>query len=170
MVWRGIDASPDGLYSGFFMMAFLGFAFVFWPAYTPLAVFNSLPQKTVREVLGGITCLLGLGVAAYFLWQLFSRPIAVAAVDKGLQYRFFYPHWLVAQVAYGIATLSLPFCSPSVFLRLFGLLLLGSHLTAHYLYADAYPSVFCFLAALASACLYLHIAQSRGDAIVYASD
>ncbi len=161
LVWLGVNGKLPAPWLGLFTYGFLFFAFVFWPAFAPLAVYRAEPITGVRKNVVRAACILGRIAALFFLYHLLTQPVGVVVAGGHLRYLFYYPYWLPAQLTYGFATIITPFFGRSRWLYVFGVLVGLGHFTARAYFLPAHPSAFCFFAALASGVLWLRIRAGR---------
>ena len=149
----GLTATATQLYSFF--------SHVLWPVYVPVAAWLIEPDHHRRRLLA-VVCFAGLGVGAYLTYAMFAYPIVAVPIGGHIDYAS--PHFYVA-VSMGLyltaTTVSL-ILSSHRWVRLFGLLALGSALAAYALYARWFISVWCFFAAAMSVVVALHLLAARG--------
>ena len=90
------------------------------------------------------------------------NPIVAQPVGKHINYES--PHFYIAAVLLGYlaATTVSQMLSSHRWVRWFGVLALTSAIVAYMVYAQWFISVWCFLAALLSGVIYLHV-RSRPD-------
>jgi hypothetical protein len=139
---------------------FLMLALVFWPVYAPLATLIAEPDRSRRRWIA--VCLsAGLAVSIYFFLSLSALPrtasiegghIAYSAdPDLPLMIRFFYP---------AATSLSLMLSSHRMIAVSGFVIFLGS-VVSYWMYWNAFTSVWCFFAAMASALLVVHFGMAR---------
>lgn len=132
------------------------FSHVLWPIYVPIAVWYAEPQGTRRRWLLG---LMGVGiiVGVFLLYGMGTNPISARLVGQHIDYDS--PHFFViaALIGYFSATTVSQLFSSHRWVRMFGVLALASAAVAYLAYAQWFISVWCFLAALLSGVIYLHV-------------
>jgi hypothetical protein len=138
------------------------FSHVFWPVYVPVAAWLIEPDRNRRRALAAV-CLAGLGVGAYLLYAMFAYPIVATPVGGHIDYAS--PHFYIAASMglYLTATTVSLILSSHRWVRLFGVLCLGSAVAAYAFYAHWFISVWCFFAAAMSIVVALHLIAARGE-------
>lgn len=160
LLWLRLAETPDGSTAAAPALLFLLLAEVFWPVYAPLAVLPIEPSPRRRMLMRA--CLAaGIGVAAYLLWLLATRPFAAAIVEGHIVYAMEYRHSDAIGAFYLAATgLPLVLSSRRTVVALGAVILIGSA-TAYAFYRVSFVSVWCFFAAAASVVLVAHFAWAR---------
>lgn len=139
---------------------FLTLALVFWPVYVPLATLLSEPDRARRLWLW--VCLAaGLSVAVYFFISLGTFP-RTASIDGGhIVYSSDPDLPLLIGLFYPLATsLSLMLSSHRMIAASGVVGFLGS-VVSYWMYWNAFTSVWCFFAAIASGLIILHFERAR---------
>jgi hypothetical protein len=138
------------------------FSHVLWPVYVPVASWLIEPDRNRRRFLAAV-CLAGLGVGAYLLYAMFAYPIVATPVGGHIDYAS--PHFYIAASMglYLTATTVSLILSSHRWVRLFGVLCLGSAVAAYAFYAHWFISVWCFFAAAMSIVVALHLIAARGE-------
>lgn len=160
LLWLGLPLAPGGATSTGLTFVYLLFAQVFWPVYAPVAVLLIEPHERRRQLM--LLCLAaGLGVGAYMLWGILTRPFGAILLDDHIVYVTDHRHSDAIAVFYFAAT-SLPLIvsSQRAVVALGGVILLGSAV-AYAVYWQAFVSVWCFFAAAASVVILCHFERSR---------
>lgn len=136
------------------------FSHVLWPVYVPIAAWLIEPDRNRRRMLA-VVCLAGLGVGAYLLYAMFAYPIVATPVGGHIDYVS--PHFYIAASMglYLTATTVSLILSSHRWVKLFGVLALGSAVAAYALYARWFISVWCFFAAGMSVVVALHLLAAR---------
>lgn len=133
----------------FWAYGFLFFAFILWPFYFPSASFF-LEQKGWRKGLQLFTWGVGCMIALYLGLHLFTKPLEVSVVNQCLRYQMEIPFTKLGDVIY-LFTVALPgLVSSHKVLRIFSVVLIASFVFSQWLYAQTFPSVWCFFAAVLS--------------------
>jgi len=153
-IWLALDANrapPEAL-----SVAYLFFAQIFWPAYTPLAVLLMEAEKRRRWALM-ILLVTGLVVSGGLAVILTRHDYSVRLVRHSLQYasdRQFENYWIGLYI---LATVAPLLISPHRYVMAFGVtVLVGSVVTAYAFYYAA-ASVWCYFAAIGSVFVFLHM-------------
>ena len=148
-----VSAKPSCL-SGTMAYAFLAFAFVLWPTYVPASVLLVEKNKDRRTMIIG--CLvIGIMTSLYLLIALIKNPLTVTAETGHIAYLINLP-WSWGIFPYWFAT-----AGSCIFSRYKLITWLGATVTLGVIYAamsygNAFPSVWCFFAAVASLLIYFH--------------
>jgi hypothetical protein len=135
--------------------AYSFFSHVLWPVYVPVAVLLIEPPGWRRRALLMFVAA-GIAVGAYLFYILVAYPVVSRPTGQHIEYVS--PHFFAAAVM----TLYLMSTSVSLMLstyrtvKFFGVLAVLSFAAAYFFYATWFISVWCFLAALLSAVVYLH--------------
>jgi MFS family permease len=150
-VWLYMNGTIENSSLGVFAQyAYLSFAWVLWPVYTPLAIF-------IAENIGWrkIVCILclGLGIFVSYIGLIFlaNEPLFTTVIGHSINYGISYPS---ENLIYGISVLIPLLISSVKGLWIFGLLLLISFIISQLIYGYAFTSVWCFFAAAISIALY----------------
>jgi len=157
-LWVSISAQGEPPRS--LIVAYLFFAQLFWPIYTPLSVLLMESEKRRRWAL---FVLLGVGlmVSGILAAVLVQSEYSVSVVSKSLNYKT--EHAFEEQLIglYMVAISAPLFISRHRYVMAFGAtVLMGSFVTAlAFSYASA--SVWCFFAAIASVFVFLHIRRRK---------
>ena len=138
------------------------FSHVLWPVYVPVAVLLMEPAGWRRRVLLAFVAA-GAAVGAYLLYVLVAFPVVSRPTGQHIEYVS--PHFFAAltMTLYLVSTALSPLLSTHRLVKLFGVLALLSFGAAYAFYATWFISVWCFLAALLSAVIYLHFLLRRRE-------
>lgn len=133
--------------------AYALFAFVLWPVFIPFAIGRLEPETRRRKMLYAVQ-LVGVAVAVYLLYSHTDSPVTSEIVNSSVVYAnsHFYGGWVIA--FYFVATIGSCLLSSRRLVNLFGALTLFAALTAYWVYATSFVSVWCFLAAVLSLIVY----------------
>ena len=136
------------------------FSHVLWPIYVPLAVgaMETVPWR--KEAIRGFGAA-GIAVGLYLGFYIVTLPVAAAVVGRHIIYASPHFHLLPVMALYLAATTVSCFFSSHAFVRLFGVLALGSFIAAYLVNAMATVSIWCFFAAILSLLIYLHLRYRR---------
>jgi hypothetical protein len=160
LLWLQLPQAPHGSIATGLVFLFLFFAEVFWPIYAPTAVLLAEPDERRRRLMR--LCLAaGIGVGAYLLWGLVTRPPDAVILDGHIVYRTGSLNFTAVALAYLAATgLPLLLSSQRTVVVLGAIVLVGSTV-AYIFYWEAFVSVWCFFAAAASVVILCHFEWSR---------
>ncbi|SFL74155.1 hypothetical protein SAMN05421863_1003128 [Nitrosomonas communis] len=129
---------------------------VIWPFYAYFALYQGELESTTRKVMISMI-IVGLGLAAYTIIGLISEPIMAHIVNNSIRYEHEVAGQQFVRAMYLFAT-CVPFILASDrFLNITGTLITLSFLIAFYVYRETFASVWCFLAAIASALIYVYV-------------
>ena len=141
--------------------AYMLFAFVFWPTFTPIAVFL-VETEPIRKRILSVLIVLGAFVSAILLGTIVLHGAQAYMYPNCIAYaipRNTYGKPLV--VLYVLAVCGSFFVSSKKLLQLFGLLLLVSFAVAGWFYAVTFSSTWCFFAAILSGILFIYFNRER---------
>lgn len=136
------------------------FSHVLWPIYVPIAALLLEVVPWRRKVLAGIA-LAGAAVGLYLLYFLMAEPIVAQVVGHHIAYLS--PHFYVVPVMilYVVGTCVSAFLSSCGTIRWFGVTTFVSLVAAYAFYAFWFISVWCFLAALLSVIVVVHVLSGQ---------
>jgi len=143
----------NGSSSAFFAYAFLFFAFIVWPIYSPTFIYIlDKKNESLKKFI-----FLGIIVALYSTIILIIQPLSIQKVGRCISYDFHYSlDWLLAMI-YLITVFGAFFASNNKILKLFGLLFAILALISWILYKNNFISVWCFFAAVVSSMFFVYI-------------
>ncbi len=153
-VWVGLLHNLGWL-TNIFARLYVFFAFCFWPAYAPVAVYlvekheNATTKRLLRlAMIFGI----GAGIAAFFLLMPGYIPLIVKIIGHSISYDTGSPQALkeLFTTVYLLAVIPPFLVISDVRLKLFGYLLLFSAILAQVIFSYAFVSVWCFFAGILS--------------------
>jgi len=160
LLWLNLPSAPDGAMAHGLTLLFLFFAEVFWPVYAPLTVLLIEPNEQRRRLM--LLCLgVGAVTAAYLLWTILTRDPAALIVDGHIVYGAKSVPSMALALGYLAATgLPLILSSRRTIVVLGAVILIGC-VIAYGLYWEAFVSVWCFFAAMASVVILCHFEWGR---------
>lgn len=141
-------------------LAFLLFAYVFWPVYLPYAVWKDETNQRRRKVLSWFIWF-GTAVSLYLLYFILRGPVSSVLMGHGIAYNVPLPNHAVIPGAYVLATCGSCLVSSHKFIRVFGMALVASLVVAYAYYSVAFVSVWCFFAAILSLIILVHLFRTR---------
>lgn len=165
LLWLNLLWEPGGLDSAALTSSYLFFAEVFWPIYSPLAVFLIEPSIGRRHFM--LFCLaVGVSLGTYLLWPILTQTHNAAIQDGHIVYAAEHRRLDVVALSYLTATsLPLVLSSHRTMVVLGAITLVGS-MVAYVSYWEAFVSVWCFFAAAASVAILHHFDWTRRRLIV----
>lgn len=142
------------------IQAYSFFSHVLWPVYVPVATWLMEPSGPRRCALCSFMAG-GLAVSAYLLYSLATNPIQAHPVGGHVDYHS--PHFYIAasMTLYLLSTTVSLLLSSHTWVKVFGLLALGSSFVSYLVYARWFISVWCFFAAVLSVAVALHFIARR---------
>ncbi len=163
IVWLGVNAIISAPTQAIAAYSFNIIAFVVWPIYMPLAVLKN-EQSQASPYLKGLIGM-GLGIGSYYFWCFtFYSPLQIlvncsASKCDSLSYVFSLPYFDSAINYFYFTTTVMPFfLSRNRRIKTWvGPAFLASFLMTLLILNDppAFPSVWCFFAAIVSASVFL---------------
>lgn len=132
---------------------FLGIAFGVWPVLMPFALY--LIEKDVRRrVVLSVLLLWGIACAAYSLWALTTYGAQAVVKEHHIYYDFVAPQASNFNMfLYWMPVVGSFFVSSRKFMPLFGALVSLALAASYYIWYTYLTSVWCFFAAIISACI-----------------
>ncbi|MFN3522785.1 MAG: DUF6629 family protein [Phenylobacterium sp.] len=154
LIWLRLGHDPAAPTAGL-ALAFLVFAQVVWPIYAPLGVLLAEPEQRRRRLM---TPLVAVGVALgmWLLAGLLAHEQRAVLMEHHVAYGWGGRPTLVVAGAYLSAVGIAPLMSSQRAVIALGLVVLAGSAVAITFYFNAFQSVWCFFAALASAVLVAH--------------
>jgi len=155
-LWLDLAAPAPGALRGVLVHAFQGYAEIFWPIYAPLAALLIEPERR-RKILIACCLVIGVALSAYLLAMMLAHPYEASVGSGHIVYwnGNHYPTGIEAP--YVVATtISLLLSSHKQVQRLALVILIGFGF-AYVSFHQAYISVWCFFAAIASVLVYWHV-------------
>jgi hypothetical protein len=137
---------------------YLFFAFPFWPAFTPVAVYL-LEKNKRRKALLRLCMVVGAALATYLLWFIVFFPAHSGVVGHSIQYYINAPYASLLISLYVFATCGSCLLSTHTLVRAFGALLIVSFGIAAMFYINSFFSVWCYFAAILSVIVYVFFAR-----------
>jgi hypothetical protein len=160
LLWLGLSSAPEGTAAADLTFWFLLFAEVFWPVYAPLSIWLIEPSPERRRIM--LPCVaIGAGVSVYLLWWLQTRSHSAAILHDHIVYVTEGRHPVLLNMGYLAATSLPPLLSSRRSLLALGIVVLVGLSVADVFYRQAFVSVWCFFAAVASVVILWHFARLR---------
>lgn len=163
MLWLLLDNNAFSYWREVFLLLFLIFAQVVWPAFLPLAMRANEKDPLRRKILS-VLCITGVLTAGFFLYVLLFHEAGASIGHHHIKYTINYPFlnlWY-GGLFYLIAAVGAPLVSSNRRLQFIGVLLVASYLVSRILYKEYLISVWCYFATVISlVALYEIIEQNR---------
>lgn len=148
-VWLSVNGGPLYAWQKPLAGAFLFFAYLFWPVFSPLAIYLLEPKKINRRVLS-FFILTGAATAAYLLWFVFHHDHHVSVVNHSIQYHV--KKFSTLTGIFYLGSTYVPYLVSSYKgVRILGVMNIIFAAIARYMYWKTFDSVWCFFAAVLSA-------------------
>lgn len=144
--------------SNLFAYIYIFFAFLFWPIYVPLTVYNL--DKKSREIQKWFL-MGGLLLSWVLLLTLINNPLYVDVVNRCISYDIESVLPLLIAGFYVLVVCGSMIVSKIRAIRFFGVAVLFFALFTAGLYRSNFVSVWCFFAALLSGLIYLYFRDLR---------
>jgi hypothetical protein len=158
LLW--ISLAHNNLYMQFWLgNLYGGFVGVIWPLYAPLAIYFAEADGRRKRMIGFIG-IAGFALSIYAIIELMKQPVTVEIIDQHIYYDHNVHAYPLIILLYLLAT-----CAPFILssfrnLRLTGYIITLGFVVAFSIYTVTFVSVWCFFAAVASALILLHFAES----------
>ncbi len=160
-LWLSLPAAPTGAATAILTLLYLIIAQAFWPIYAPMAARLMEPDACRRRLM--LVCLaVGLAVAGWLSWLLIRGPREAVIVNHCIVYRTGAAHPLLVGLGYLVATVLPLILSSQRILVVLGVIALVGSIVAYLFYWEAFLSVWCYFAALASLAILGHFEWARG--------
>lgn len=160
LLWLNLASDPASLTSAALTEGFLIFALVFWPVYAPLAAYTAEADPRRRTWIA-LCIAAGIAVSLYFFVALSATPRTASIQEHHIAYSADPDLPLAVRILYPVATcLSLVLSSHRA-VALGGLVIFIGSVVAYWMYWNAFTSVWCFFAAIASAFIIFHFERAR---------
>lgn len=159
-LWLTLAEGTPGATASVLTYAFLLFALAVWPVLAPVAALLVESQAARRKIMQ--VCLaIGVAVAGYFMATVLSVP-HTATIRNG---HVVYLTGVDAPEAIGglylVATAIALMVSSARAVALLGAIVFAGSIATYVLYREAYVSVWCFFAAVASVVIVAHFLETR---------
>ncbi len=141
-------------------LAFLLSAEVLWPIYVPSMMLLAEPNPMRRRLMLPWLAV-GVAVAIYLLWGVFSGPHAAQILSGHIVYVTEHPFPFAIGCAYLAATCLPLLLSTHRAVIILGFILLTGCIAAYTLYWNSFVSVWCFFGAAASGVILFHFERAR---------
>ncbi len=160
-IWLAVEDGPLQRYQHPLTMAFLFFAYLFWPIFSPLSVYALEPEKKHKRAML-ILLALGILTCAYLFRMILIYPPTVTVFNHSLRYQtqdrpgpLILLYLGATFVPYLISTYR-----PLVFLGVLNIIFCG---ITYYFHARNFDSVWCYFAAALSSGIFFFIRWLHRD-------
>ncbi len=139
---------------------FLFFAFFLWPALLPFSLYEmetDAQRKHILAVLSGLGISFGSTLYGYVLIVGASASVVGCHLYYALDIN--YPTRMFCDCIYLVCTVGAGLVASRIAIRFFAVLIAISYAVSHFFYYTHLISVWCFFAALLSACVYWIVAH-----------
>jgi hypothetical protein len=164
VVWLTIDGPPDAAAHRLAVSAFLGFAFVVWPIWSPFSLQRIERNPARRRVLTALCWFSVIESAFASLLLTRWRPVAEVA-GHSISYHYVgsteVPRHVLLLLAYVVPTVVPFFVSTATLSRAIGATLMVSLMAAFLIERDALTSVWCFFAAIVSGLILVAVVREQ---------
>ncbi|MFA5186091.1 MAG: DUF6629 family protein [Patescibacteria group bacterium] len=155
--WLAPHPGTSSLLLGY---GFLIFAFIFWPAYLPLATYRVELDRRRRSILRWFI-FVGALTSTYLLWALLAQPLRIFVHPFGIEYLINLPLGLLGASWYLLATCGSLMASSRRSLQWFGAAAMFAALSSQAVFQSAFISVWCFFGALLSAFVFFMVKRKK---------
>ncbi len=140
--------------------AYSMFSHVFWPFFLPLSILL-LEKDKVRKIILWLFFGVGSAVALYLLYFIVDNTVTSHTVNHSIAYVSpgLYPLWVTT--FYVVVTCGSAILSKYKIINLFGIVLFISFFVAGYFFNETFFSVWCFISAILSIFVYLHLRYQK---------
>ncbi len=158
LLWLQLPVAPHGPEASLLTFVFLVYAKVLWPAYAPLAAALVEPDGYRRGIMIALA-VGGAAVGLYFLSDIVSARREAWILGGHIVYESRQDLPLSLAVLYMLSTCAAPLISSHPTIRALGTIVLVGASITYAFYWQAFSSVWCFFAAVASGVVYYHFAE-----------
>lgn len=162
-LWLNLARDPSSSATAALTEGFLILALVFWPVYAPLAAYAA-ETDAKRKIWIALCVAAGIAVALYFVAALAETPRTASIQDHHIAYSGDPNLPLAILVLYPVAACLSLMLSSHRAVALGGFVIFVGSLIAYWMYWNAFTSVWCFFAAIASALIIFHFERARRTA------
>lgn len=162
-LWLNLTRDPSSSATAALTEGFLILALVFWPVYAPLAAYAAEPD-TKRKLWIALCIAAGIAVALYFVTAMAQTPRTVSIQEHHIAYSADPNLPLAILLLYPVATCLSLMLSSHRAVALGGSVIFVGSVIAYWMYWNAFTSVWCFFAAIASALIIFHFERTRRTA------
>ena len=162
-LWLHLASDPTSATSAALTETFLVFALVVWPVYAPLAAYAAEPDARRRTWMA--LCIAAvIAVALYFFTSMAQAPRMATIQEHHIAYSADPDLPVAIRMLYPVATCLSLLLSSHRAVALAGFVIFIGSLVSYWMYWNAFTSVWCFFAAIASALIIFHFERARRTA------
>lgn len=151
------------------MYSFLFFAGMFWPIWIPGSLYYMEKKYKRKQLLCGLI-IIGSIVSLFLLYHWILQTTGARVINHHIDYPVAdYPNGTMGTMSdiiahiinalYGVATITPFFVSSVPYMKILGAMIGISGLITYIFYLIAFPSVWCFFAALCSIVMYVIVGR-----------
>ena len=159
-LWLTLPAVPESTAAGRLTLLFLVVAEAIWPVYAPIAVMLIEPDRRRRRLMAPLLAL-GAAVSAYLLSGLSAQLYGAYISGGHIVYINHQQHPIAVAAAYIAAVAAPLLLSTHRTVVLLGAIVLAGWAVTYLFYWEAFISVWCFFAAVASVVVLTHFQLAR---------
>ena len=132
------------------------FSHVFWPIFTPYAIYR-IEKDPIRKTLLRLCIYAGTAIGLYLLYFIFTSPIYAQVFDHSLAYPAPLAYPFTSFFLYLVATCGSCFLSSDRIINTFGAALFVAFGISYFFFTATLFSVWCFFAAILSIVVYWYV-------------
>jgi hypothetical protein len=165
ILWLELSSLPPGNSTQSLLgTAFLVIAQAWWPVFAPLSAILAEGRRPHRMIMF-VALTGGIALSGHFLAKIASQPVYVSIAGTHLFYSMKEPAYLLLATAY-LAVTAIPFMASShATLRLLGYLVAVGAIVSAAVPPEAFVSLWCYLAAVASCIIGWHFLRPDKPAL-----
>jgi hypothetical protein len=149
--WLYLNNGQSSVFAGY---AFLFFAFIVWPIYSPAFIYV-LDKKNRIHIKKFI--FLGIVVALYSVGIAVTKTLSIQELGSCVSYDFHYSLGWFLTMLYLLAVFGAFFVSSRKILKLFGAAFAFFAIVSWIIYTNNFVSVWCFFAAIVSSVFFIYV-------------
>lgn len=159
-LWLTLEHAPATEATAALTDGFLIFALILWPVYAPLSALAAEPDRK-RQFLILLCLAAGVAVAIYFYTSLDRFPRTASIDGAHIAYSADPDLPLAIRLLYPVATCLSLMLSSHRAIAIGGAVIFIGSVVSYRMYWNAFTSVWCFFAAIASALIIFHFERAR---------
>ncbi len=150
-LWVNLGAeNPNTALQMGLVYSYLFFGILFWPIWAPFSLYV-LEKEPIRKKAILVFLLAGIGMGIVNLYYGMTQQIGVTVVEHSLHYFAKGPNLIFL---YGAIVILPCFISSFTTMWHLGVLIVATMLMSYYFFSVTFISVWCFFAAIVSACIF----------------
>lgn len=164
-VWLSLLYNFSDVIKNLAIYMFMFFAFIFWPAYTPICMYRLEQNNNCKKVLKALI-IVGFMTAVFLLERLCYFGVLAQLANCHIMYssnlsQFSTSVTYLTMAAYLLATCGSLLVSSFPRVRQIGVLISLAYIAAYLFYVNFLISVWCFFAAIISLLVYWVVARKN---------